>query len=477
MLSGAGLLAFWLLASAAQTPVQAPVQVPAPVPADKSADAEYYFLLGRYYEGSGKLDDAEAALKQAIALAPKNAEPRAELAAFYARQDKAAESLTAAEDALKIDPDNREANRALGSVLAALVEEGQPARPGDDVSTYTPRAIKALEIARGNDGTEELSVDLALARLYMRAHRPADAVAPLHRIYLENPGFVQGALLLAQAQQATGKSADALATLDTVLSEDPSQVRARILQAEIQEQQHRWKDAAASWKHAQELMPTNADIAARRSMALLNTGDMEAAESAARAAKAANPNDVRVLYVLGIALESRNAFDEAVPVFEEASRLAPDNTAVLYQYGGALDRAGRKADAEKVFRGIVEKNPDNANALNYLGYMLAEGGQSLEEAIGLIQRALKVEPDNPSFLDSLGWAYFRQGKLDQADGPLSAAAEKQPKNSVIQDHLGDLRLAQQRKGEAVAAWQRALSGDGESIDRARIQKKISDAQR
>ena len=470
---GSGLLAFWLLTSAGLTTPQ----TPAPAAADTSADAEYYFLLGRHLEGSGKLDEALAALKQAITLAPKNAEPRAELAAFYARQDKAAESLTAAEDALKIDPQNREANRVLGSVLAALVEDGQPARPGDDVSAYAPRAIAALEIARGTDSTEELSVDLALARLYMRAHRPSDAIAPLHRIFLENPGFIQGALMLAQAQQASGKSADALATLHTVLSEDPSQVRAQILQAEIQEQQRQWKDAAESWKQAQELAPTNADIAARRSMALLNAGDMDGAESAARAAKAANPNDVRVLYVLGVALEARNAFDDALPVLEQASRLAPDNASILFQYGGALDRTGHRADAENVFRGIIQKNPKNAAALNYLGYMLADSGQSLKEAIGLIQRALDVEPENASFLDSLGWAYFRQGKFDLADRPLTTAADKEPKNSVIQDHLGDLRLAQRRKGEAVAAWQRALSGDGQAIDRARIQKKISDAQR
>jgi tetratricopeptide (TPR) repeat protein len=471
---GSGLLfALWLLAP----PSQPPAQVPTPPAADTAADAEYYFLLGRYLEGNGKLDDAVTALKQAIALAPRNAEPRAELAAFYARQDKAAESMAAAEDALTIDPQNREANRVLGTVLAALVEEGQPVRPGDDVSTYAPRAVKALEIARGNDGTEELSVDLALARLYMRAHRPEDAVPPLRQIFLENPGFVQGALLLAQAQQASGKSADALATVGTVLREDPSQVRARILQAEIQEEQHQWKDAAESWKQAQELMPTNGDLAARRSMALLNSGEIDAAESAARAAKAANPKDVRVLYVLGVTLEARNAFDEALPVLEQATQLAPDNTAILYQYGSALDRTGRTADAEKVFRGIIGKNPKNADALNYLGYMLAEGGGALDEAVSLIQRALQVQPENPSFLDSLGWAYFRQGKLDLADSPLTAAAQKEPKNSVIQDHLGDLRLAQRRKSEAVAAWERALSGDGASIDRARIEKKISDARR
>jgi len=473
MVYGSGLLAVWLMASAGLTQTQPPAQTAA----SNQPDAGYYFLLGRYLESSGKIDEAAAALKQAIALAPRLAQPRAELAAFYARQDNAGDAVTAAEDALKIDPENREANRVLGSVLAALIEDNQPARPGDDVSAYPARAIKALEIAKGNDSTEELSVDLALARLYMRARRPADAIGPLRRIFLENPGFVQGALLLAQAQQASGKPDEALSTLESVLTDDPSQARARVLQAEILEQQRRWKDAAESWKAAQELVPGNGDIAARRAIALLNSGDSAGAESAARAAKASNPTDVRVLYVLGVALEARNAFDEALPILEDAARRAPDNGAVQYQYGSVLDRVGRKADAEQVLRAVVAKNPEDASALNYLGYMLAEKGASLDEAVGYIQRALKSDPDNPSFLDSLGWAYFRQGKLDLADRPLTAAAEKQPKNSVIQDHLGDLRIAQRRTAEAVAAWRRALAGDGDSIDRVRIQKKISDAQR
>ena len=91
-------------------------------------------------------------------------------------------------------------------------------------------------------------------------------------------------------------------------------------------------------------------------------------------------------------------------------------------------------------------------------------------------RCLIVD-DNPSFLDSLGWAYVQQGKLDLADPPLSAAAAKLPKNSVIQDHLGDLRQKQNRQAEAVAAWQKALAGDGDALDRAKVQKKIDAAKK
>src|SRR5918994_2061172 len=69
----------------------------------------YYFLLGRYLEGEGKVDDAAAALRKAIDLDPTSAEPRAELAALYARADRPVEAVAAAEEAVKVDPRNREA--------------------------------------------------------------------------------------------------------------------------------------------------------------------------------------------------------------------------------------------------------------------------------------------------------------------------------------------------------------------------------
>jgi tetratricopeptide (TPR) repeat protein len=127
-----------------------------------------------------------------------------------------------------------------------------------------------------------------------------------------------------------------------------------------------------------------------------------------------------------------------------------------------------------VLRGVLARDPLDANALNSLGYMFAERRQKLDEAVDLVQRALKIEPGNPSFLDSLGWAYMRQGRLELADAPLTTAAAGLPQNSVIQDHLGDLRLEQGRYAEAAAAWERALAGNGEGIDRAAIEKKLRD---
>src|SRR5215471_10073965 len=230
-------------------------------------DAPYYFLLGRYLEGEGKVDEAVTAIHRAIDLDPKSAESRAELAALYARQDKARESIDAAQDALTVDPKNREANRVLGSVLAALAEQRLPAHPGDDVSTYPKRAIAALEIARG-DGTGDLTIDLTLARLYLDQDRPADAVPLLRRIVMEQPQFAEGSALLAEAQEAAGAPEAAVQTLKDVLEDQPQFFRGRVLLAELYERQHQWPEAADAWTRAQQLNSRNPEIATHLATAL-----------------------------------------------------------------------------------------------------------------------------------------------------------------------------------------------------------------
>ena len=127
-----------------------------------------------------------------------------------------------------------------------------------------------------------------------------------------------------------------------------------------------------------------------------------------------------------------------------------------------------------MFRGLIAKDPLDAGALNYLGYMIAERGPAskLDEAVTLIQRALKVDPDNPSYLDSLGWAYYKQNKLDLAERPLREAAEKLPTVSVIQSHYGDVLQKRGLFQEAIDAYQRAIDGDGDDVSRAELDDKI-----
>ena len=468
----------------------------------------YYFLLGRYLEGEGKIEEAIAAHRQAIDLAPGSAELRAELAGLFARRDRVREALDTAEAALQQDPSNREANRILGSVLAALSEQRRPLRPGDDPSQYAPRAIAALEKSRRDTGTD-LNLELMLGRLYLQSRRYETAAASLRRVVDEQPEYPEAAMLLAAAQEGAGQQDEAVRTLEASLAHNPSFFRGHVRIAELYEQQRRFKEAAGAYARAQAANG-RADLAARRAGALINAGNAAearpllegalkrktspdagllymlaqaerrlknpaAAAVAAQQLKAAFPDDPRVLYLEAQLLDDQGRKSEAIEAFQQLVKRAPDDPALVYEYANLLDKGGRTEEAERALRDLLARDPLDANALNSLGYMLAERGTRLDEAVDLVQRALKIEPTNSSFLDSLGWAYFRQGRLDLADGPLTQAAAGLPDSSAVQDHLGDLRFQQQRFAEAVAAWERSLSGDGEAIDRAAVEKKIRDA--
>ena len=83
-------------------------------------------------------------------------------------------------------------------------------------------------------------------------------------------------------------------------------------------------------------------------------------------------------------------------------------------------------------------DPQNSMALNYLGYMLADRGTKLEEALGMIKKALELDPSNGAYLDSIGWAYFRLGKYEMAEESLVKASQRMGSDPTVQDHLGDL---------------------------------------
>jgi tetratricopeptide (TPR) repeat protein len=436
--------------------------------------AGYYFLLGRHLESQGKVDEAIAAHHKAIDMDPDSAELRAELAALYARQDRAVEAVDAAEAALKRDAGNKEANRILGTVLAAYADQKRPIRAGDDPSTYAARAIAALEKARSDRGSD-IGLDLTLGRLYLQTRAYENATASLRRVVDERPDYPDAALLLANAQESAGQTGEAVQTLATAVKWNPRFVRGYLRLAELSEKEGQWQTAADAYARVQALNARGVDVTSRRAAALLNAGKAAEARELLRAPAAATNADLMVLYLFAVAQRQTQDISGAEETAHRLRARAPNDPRGSYVLAQILESKRDYVGAEKALRDILSRDPEDATALNHLGYMLAERGERLTEAIGLIERALKLEPDNPSFLDSLGWAYFQQGKIDLADRPITDAAAKLPNSSAVQEHLGDLRYRQQRFADAIAAWERALTGDGESLDRERIERKLREA--
>jgi tetratricopeptide (TPR) repeat protein len=157
-----------------------------------------------------------------------------------------------------------------------------------------------------------------------------------------------------------------------------------------------------------------------------------------------------------------------VATFEEAlheAQLDQDNDIAnarfYFNYGATAEQAGLYEKAADLLRKSIALDPANsAEACNYLGYMWADHNMNLDEAETMINRALEMEPNNASYLDSLGWVQFRKGKFDQAlNNLLSAAKTADHDDPVIFEHIGDAYFKLNRTSEALESWQKALALD------------------
>jgi tetratricopeptide (TPR) repeat protein len=177
--------------------------------------------------------------------------------------------------------------------------------------------------------------------------------------------------------------------------------------------------------------------------------------------------------VLGIVYREAQQAEEAMRAFERAIAGKEDYAQAHFYLGAQLDQLGRRADARLVLRRTLELDPDHPDAMNYLGYMDAEAGENLSEAKELIERALELDPENGAYLDSLGWVYYKMGKLEEALVFLERAAQLIDNDPVIFDHLGDVHLSRRDVAAAIRAWKRALELDN---TQEKIREKMEQAQ-
>ncbi len=445
---------------------------PAAAVAQQNSSNPYYeFLQARRLEGENDTQAALAALNRAAAADPGSAEIKAEIAALQLRKNPPAraEGEKAAKEALAIDEKNVEANRALGDLYTKDVDDGSRA---SNIQENVRNAILHLErAAAGTIGTD-LQLQYTLGRLYLRNGEPKKAVDAVSKVVAQSPGSPQARQLLAVANAAAGDLKGAIATLEEVVDYLPAlaQDLGRYL-----EQDGRTAEAAGAYTLALTQNPNNRQLKVFRIAALINAKSFSEAARFAGEARKQHPDDVNFPRLQARALFDAGDRTGAIAVAEAAAKAFPKDAQTQFVLVDLYSDAGRSNEAEKVLRQMLAADPANARVMNHLGYLLATRGDQLDEAVTLVQRALQQDPGRPEYLDSLGWAHYKKGELNDALKYLTAAAEKLPEHSEIQDHLGDVQLRRGALPEAIAAWTKALAGNMQGVDKDAVEKKISSA--
>ncbi len=160
-------------------------------------------------------------------------------------------------------------------------------------------------------------------------------------------------------------------------------------------------------------------------------------------------------------LDDLGKTNEAIALLQLALERYPDHPGVRYQIALIQDKAGLTHDSVRNFESLLKDRPEDASLLNALGYSLADRNQKLPRAEQMIRKALQASPDNPAFLDSLGWVRYRRGDVPGALPSLERAYRIFP-DPEIASHWGELLWVSGKQAEARALWARSLARSPES---------------
>lgn len=190
------------------------------------------------------------------------------------------------------------------------------------------------------------------------------------------------------------------------------------------------------------------------------------------------PDDLDAVSVLGDLLRYDEQYTKAAQTYTKALELTggdnPSDWRFYYVRGIAYERAKEWPKAEADFLKALELNPDQPAVLNYLGYSWIDQDMHLEPALEMIEKAVEAQPQDGYIIDSLGWAFYKLGRTEEAVATLEQAVLLRPNDAEINDHLGDAYWKAGRKLEAKFQWNVAASVDEVGNVRERVAPKLVD---
>lgn len=276
----------------------------------------------------------------------------------------------------------------------------------------------------------------------------------------------------------TGEGGVSLGTiyLQLALSAKPDHAFALAALAGAQEQAKRYDEAIATYDKIPAGTPLQSAIDIRKAFDLNSLERTDEAKVILQRLVEEDPKDVRPLEALGNIFRARKEYPEAVKYFTKAigalSKNDPRFWGYYYARGTAYERMKNWPAAEADLKKALALAPDQPLVLNYLGYSWIDQGVNLKQGMKLIEKAVQLKPDDGYIVDSLGWAYFRQGNYKDAVRFLERAVEIKPEDPTLNDHLGDAYWKVGREREAKFQWNQSLSLEPEPEDAEKIKAKL-----
>jgi len=256
-----------------------------------------------------------------------------------------------------------------------------------------------------------------------------------------------------------GKDKEALGVLQDLRDKRPGDFESLALRVGVLARHDRTADAAKDVERSLAKSPQDVELLLLAARVRLLANQPDLALPHAERARTVAPDSLGPRIMIARVYQAQKRGRDAEQVLVEATRKFPDANGAFFELAAVREKLGDLPGAEAAVRDVLAREPDHAAALNALGYLWADHDRNLEEAVRMILKALESDPENGAFLDSLGWAYYRLGRLQDARELLERALDRSGGDPVIHEHLGDVYKALRLNGLAKDQYRMTLATD------------------
>ncbi len=347
--------------------------------------------------------------------------------------------------ALMLDPELVEARSVRARAYMALGE--------------TEQALDDMKSAVRID-PDNYELRVTYARMLVQAKRYALARMEFNRLIQKRPGDTDLIYTLGLLNLQEQKYDAAIENFNQLVQSGKRVDEGYYYLGRVAEEREQFKEAI-EWYLKLEKGDYLLDGQVRIAEMLVKMGSLKKAREHFKKVRSASTSDedsVKLYLAEGQLLRETNHYHAGMQIYNRALTEYPGNEDLLYARALMAEKIDRIDLLEADLREILARDPENATALNALGYTLADRNERIEEAFGYIQRALKVRPDDPTVIDSMGWVQFRMGNYEAAEQYLRRAF-KLMQDAEIAGHLSELIWAKGNKAEALDLLRQALEKD------------------
>jgi len=437
------------------------------------ASGEIFARLGIVYGQLGKLPQAIAAGRTAVKRSPNSLSGYQNLFVNYLQNKQDQEAQKVLDDASK--QPNADAEFLIG--LSELCLSYSVQAPSQR-EKFNAKAITVLDRAEKLNPSGA-SLRLKLAEAYNSAGNSEKAAA----LYLDLLKKLPDLPLIRERIHAklAGiylRGSDhklAVEQLQAIIREDPTNPEAYYYLGYIAYTDKKPAEAADYFGKTILLNPDFPDPYYELALSQLSLEKPDDAQETLEKARKRFPQNYTLELCTGLTYWQKKDYKRAAEHYTAAEIIAQAtdpqklDDQFYFRLGATYERLGDYPQAEKYFNKCLQLDPNSAEAQNYLGYMWAEHDQKLDQARELIQKAVKAEPRNAAYLDSLSWVLFKLHQPKEALDYALKAVELSEPDATLFDHLGDIYAALAQPQKAREAWTKSLAVEPNEAVRKKLE--------